>query len=203
MKWEKVCESFPRLCCPVLLGKVAKKILKKRWYSCNEPSSELPEDATVIIFLGGGGGGVGGGLGAFGGGVYGCCIMTVLDRRMHQCVSAYLCVRREGKRCPTGKQFICLPRRRTAVITWGGCRRRGTYSNCGGCLLCPRLPNAICERGENDFCTVDTFGALMVSPSLHLKNASLTRSRALFFTGKSHVTRRHIPSPFLVCKIYR
>lgn len=107
------------------------------------------------------------------GGVYGCCIMTVLDRRMHQCISAYLCVWREGKRCPTAKQFICLPPRRTAVITWGGCWRRGTYSNCSGCLLCPRLPNAICDRGENDFCTVDTFCALMVSASLHLKSASL------------------------------
>lgn len=106
------------------------------------------------------------------GGVYGCCIMTVLDRRMHQCVSAYLCVCREGKRCPTAKQFICLPPRRPAVITWGGCQRRGAYSNCGGCLLSPRPPNAICERGENDFCTVDTFCALMVSGSLHLKNAS-------------------------------
>lgn len=89
------------------------------------------------------------------------------------CISAYLhtCAFAERGRDAIHLPACLLAARRLSPGEAAGAG--GTYSNCGGCLLCPRLPNAICERGENDFCTVDTFCALMVSASLHLKNASL------------------------------
>ncbi len=80
---------------------------------------------------------------------------SLLRRRLCLCVSAYLCmcVCWEG-RCLSAKQFISSLPCYIAVITRGGCQRKG--HNCGGCLS-SSLQQLVSASAGNYFCTVAAF----------------------------------------------